>query len=244
MSGGYPSGNSERDQGMSGGRGMGSGSSVVYGASGRSYGQDYGQSMSGGQGHGSSGRGGQAGMGQSGMGQSGMGGHRGKGPMGYQRSDDRVREMVNDTLEDEDHVDASNIEVKVEQGEVTLTGTVTDRQQKRRAEECVEHLRGVRDVHNQLRVQQGGMGQPSMGSQSGMSQSGMSQSGMSQSGMGSQTGSSQSSMGSQSGGTGMGGSTTGGTVDRTGSAGTGSTGEGTPMGSLGSGANKDGGSGR
>jgi hypothetical protein len=33
---------------------------------------------------------------------------------------------------------------------------VSDRNQKRRAEDCVDNLRGVRDVHNQLRVQQQG----------------------------------------------------------------------------------------
>lgn len=96
-----------------------------------------------------------AGMSQGGMDMSGTTSHRGKGPKGYQRSDDRVREQANDALEDEHGVDASDIEVQVQNGEVTLTGTVSDRQQKRRAEECVEHLRGVRDVHNQLRVQQG-----------------------------------------------------------------------------------------
>lgn len=79
--------------------------------------------------------------------------HRGKGPKGHQRSDERIREAVNDALEDDHHVDASNIEVQVQNGEVTLTGTVSDRRQKRAAEDCVEDLRGVRDVHNQLRVQ-------------------------------------------------------------------------------------------
>jgi len=38
-------------------------------------------------------------------------------------------------------------------GEVTLTGTVEDRNQKRMAEDCINQIRGVKDVHNQLRVQ-------------------------------------------------------------------------------------------
>lgn len=84
---------------------------------------------------------------------SGMTSHRGKGPKGYQRSDERLKEMVSEALEDEHGVDASDIEVKVENGEVTLTGTVQDRSQKRRAEDCAESVRGIKDVHNQIRVQ-------------------------------------------------------------------------------------------
>ncbi len=81
-------------------------------------------------------------------------GHRGKGPAGYTRSDERIRENVCEALADDDRVDASNIEVTVKNGEVTLTGTVEDRQSKRIAEECIENLSGVKDVQNQLRVGQ------------------------------------------------------------------------------------------
>jgi len=79
-------------------------------------------------------------------------GHRGKGPSGYTRSDDRIREMVCEALSDDDRVDASNIEVTVKNGEVVLSGTVEDRMQKRMAEDCIENLSGVKDVQNQLRV--------------------------------------------------------------------------------------------
>jgi hypothetical protein len=81
-------------------------------------------------------------------------GHRGKGPMGYARSDERIRETVCEALSDDDRVDASNIEVTVKNGEVILTGTVEDRQSKRMAEDCVENLSGVKDVQNQIRVVQ------------------------------------------------------------------------------------------
>ncbi|ADY27345.1 transport-associated protein (plasmid) [Deinococcus proteolyticus MRP] len=85
--------------------------------------------------------------------QEAAGSFRGKGPKGHQRSDERIREEVNDALEDAHNVDASDIEVTLQGGEVTLTGTVADRAQKRAAADCVEHLRGVRDVHNHLRLQ-------------------------------------------------------------------------------------------
>lgn len=79
------------------------------------------------------------------------GGHRGKGPSTYQRSDERIREIVCEVLTENDHVDATNIDVTVKNGEVTLSGTVEDRSQKRIAGDIVENLSCVHDVINQLR---------------------------------------------------------------------------------------------
>ncbi len=84
-------------------------------------------------------------------GPSGSGTHRGKGPQGYTRSDDRIKETVCEALHDDDHIDATHIEVVVKNGEVMLTGTVDDRRQKRLAEDLVERLPGVKDIQNQLR---------------------------------------------------------------------------------------------
>lgn len=78
--------------------------------------------------------------------------HRGKGPKGFFRSDERIREDINCRLTDDAHVDASDIEVSVESGEVVLTGTVPDRFEKRRAEDISELVSGVRNVENRLRV--------------------------------------------------------------------------------------------
>jgi osmotically-inducible protein OsmY len=77
---------------------------------------------------------------------------RGRGPRGYQRSDERIHEEVCESLTDDDHVDASDIEVSVKDGEVTLKGTVHSRDEKRRAEDVIENLPGVKDVHNSLQV--------------------------------------------------------------------------------------------
>lgn len=79
-------------------------------------------------------------------------GHRGKGPKNFMRSDERIREAVCEALSDDDNVDASEIEVTVKGGEVTLSGTVEDRHTKRAAEDCVERIAGVKDVQNQLKV--------------------------------------------------------------------------------------------
>ncbi len=87
--------------------------------------------------------------------------HYGRGPQGYQRSDDRIREDINDRLTWHGEVDATMITVNVSKGEVTLEGTVPHRYQKRVAEDIAEEVQGVTDVQNRLRVQshsdEGGM---------------------------------------------------------------------------------------
>jgi osmotically-inducible protein OsmY len=80
--------------------------------------------------------------------------YRGKGPKGYTRSDERIKEDVNDRLNDDSRVDASEIEVTVTGCEVTLSGTVHSREEKRRAEDLAEAVSGVKNVENRLRVNQ------------------------------------------------------------------------------------------
>lgn len=81
--------------------------------------------------------------------------YRGRGPRDYRRGDDRIREDVCDRLTDDYAIDASDLAIQVDGGEVTLTGFVATRDQKRRAEEMAEQVSGVRDVINQLRVNRG-----------------------------------------------------------------------------------------
>jgi osmotically-inducible protein OsmY len=83
------------------------------------------------------------------------GGFAGRGPKGYTRTDDRIREDVCERLSADDDVDASEIEVKVNGGEVTLEGNVLTRSMKHQAEDIAENVSGVRDVHNQLKVMKG-----------------------------------------------------------------------------------------
>lgn len=78
--------------------------------------------------------------------------YRGRGPKNYTRSDERIREDVCDRLADDGLVDASDIDVEVKGSEVTLSGTVQDRAQRRRAEDCAELVSGVTHVQNNLRA--------------------------------------------------------------------------------------------
>ena len=110
--------------------------------------------------------------------------YTGRGPKGYQRSDQQIIEEACQRLERDGDIDASEIEVTAEEGTLRLRGTVPDRATKRRAEECVESVYGARDVMNELRVsaqsgqehgsqrsqQAGRSAQPSQGSQSAGSQ--------------------------------------------------------------------------
>lgn len=77
-------------------------------------------------------------------------GHQGKGPKGYRRSDESIREDVCEALYRSHEVDASGIDVDVKESCVYLRGEVEDRQMKREAEAAVEHISGVDDVQNLL----------------------------------------------------------------------------------------------
>ncbi|MEO6682387.1 MAG: BON domain-containing protein [Ginsengibacter sp.] len=78
--------------------------------------------------------------------------HSGKGPKGYARSDEKLKDEIEEKLYHDSFVDATDIEVSVSDGEVTLSGTVDNRQTKRRAEDLAEDISGVKDVSNHLTI--------------------------------------------------------------------------------------------
>jgi hypothetical protein len=82
----------------------------------------------------------------------GQGKFRGRGPKNYRRSDERISEEIGDRMTENDWLDASDVDVAVAGGEVTLSGTVDSRYAKRLAEDIAESVAGVRNVQNNLRV--------------------------------------------------------------------------------------------
>ncbi|MFU8814678.1 MAG: BON domain-containing protein [Pseudomonadales bacterium] len=82
----------------------------------------------------------------------GGGKYRGVGPKGYKRSPEQLKERIAERLAEHDQINASEIEIEIDDDEVTLTGRVPSRRQKRLAEDCAESLLGIRDVHNRLTV--------------------------------------------------------------------------------------------
>jgi len=77
---------------------------------------------------------------------------RNRGPRNWQRSDERIREDVCERLSTLDDVDVSDVSVAVQQGRVTLTGTVGHRSDKHLIEDVADDSAGVRDIDNQIRV--------------------------------------------------------------------------------------------
>jgi hypothetical protein len=76
----------------------------------------------------------------------------GRGPKNYTRAEERIHEDVCDRLTSDPFVDATDIDVRVTGGEITLEGAVRTRDQKRRAEDITASVRGVRDVQNRVRI--------------------------------------------------------------------------------------------
>jgi hypothetical protein len=79
----------------------------------------------------------------------------GRGPKGYRRSDERIREEINEALWRHPEVDASDVEIRVDGADVILTGVVEDRRIKRLVEDVTENVWGVNDVRNELKVRHG-----------------------------------------------------------------------------------------
>jgi hypothetical protein len=82
----------------------------------------------------------------------GRGVHRGKGPKSYRRSDARILEELCDRLTDDGDVDATDVECSVQDGEVTLNGSVATRPEQRRAGQLSGSVRGVVAVHDRIHV--------------------------------------------------------------------------------------------
>jgi osmotically-inducible protein OsmY len=155
-SGGYGYDNQWQGRYGSGGRYGGDQSYGGQYRSGQGYGSQYGSGQGYGAGYASSqGYGSATEYGQD-YGSQQRGRFSGQGPKGWKRSDDRIKEDVNEMLARHDDIDPSEVEVKVENGAVTLEGTVPNRWMKRHMEDVVYSAFGVQDVHNRVRVEDSG----------------------------------------------------------------------------------------
>ncbi|MEK6349433.1 MAG: BON domain-containing protein [Burkholderia sp.] len=78
-----------------------------------------------------------------------------RGPKGYTRSDERIREDVCERLAYAIDIDVSEVSVAVEAGCVRLEGTVPERWMKHEIEDLADSCVWVRDVDNRVRVVRG-----------------------------------------------------------------------------------------
>ena len=79
-------------------------------------------------------------------------GFRRPGPKGYKRSDERIREDICERLWHDTRFDVSDVSVHVNEGVVTLEGTVPRRYMKHGIEDLAADRPGVNDVENRIRV--------------------------------------------------------------------------------------------
>jgi osmotically-inducible protein OsmY len=70
----------------------------------------------------------------------------------HRRADDTIHEEIWELLSNSADLDATEIELHVEAGEVTLTGNVESRDARWLAEDLVNSVTGVREVTNRLKV--------------------------------------------------------------------------------------------
>lgn len=90
--------------------------------------------------------------------------HRGKGPRGWKPDDARLLDQVCRRLHDDAWVDATEVDVSVEEGVVTLRGHTRSAMEKRRAEDVAWEVPGVVDVVNELRAPRVLAGEEHLGS--------------------------------------------------------------------------------
>lgn len=78
--------------------------------------------------------------------------HRGHGPKGYRRTDERLREAICERLLEDPDIDAREITVEVADGVVTLEGRVENRLSKHIIEDLVDDCSGVTGIRNLIAV--------------------------------------------------------------------------------------------
>ena len=76
-----------------------------------------------------------------------------RGPKGYKRSDERIREDICERLMQSAYIDSSEVTIEVKDGRVSMEGTVPERRMKHAIEDLAEATAGVTDVENKVRVE-------------------------------------------------------------------------------------------
>jgi hypothetical protein len=74
------------------------------------------------------------------------------GPEEQRRADRRIEAEARERLAGHDRLGSSNIEIRVQAGEVVLAGRVEDAEVRHLAEDALRGISGVKAVYNRLRV--------------------------------------------------------------------------------------------
>ncbi|HKZ73448.1 MAG TPA: BON domain-containing protein [Steroidobacteraceae bacterium] len=76
-----------------------------------------------------------------------------RGPKGYTRSDERIKEDISERLWRSEYIDSSEVTIAVKDGAVTLAGTVPERWMRHEIENIADSCMGVQDIENDIRVE-------------------------------------------------------------------------------------------
>jgi osmotically-inducible protein OsmY len=96
-----------------------------------------------------------------------MGQSQRRGPRGWERSDERLKDDICQRLYDRHDLDASDVTIDVREARVTIDGTVRDRWQKHAIEDVADSIPGVKDIENRVRVSRDGEGRSGQSQQYG-----------------------------------------------------------------------------
>lgn len=77
--------------------------------------------------------------------------HR-RGPKGFRRSDERLKEDLAQALMFHDDIDLSDVSIDVKDAKVTLEGNVPERWMRYAIDDIAESIIGVEEVENGVRV--------------------------------------------------------------------------------------------
>ena len=77
--------------------------------------------------------------------------HRGKGPRGFKRSDERYQEIACEILTEDPRIDAHDVDVHVQEGELLLTGFVESRRTKFLIEDLLANALDC-EITNRLQI--------------------------------------------------------------------------------------------
>src|SRR5262249_53650608 len=82
--------------------------------------------------------------------------YRGRGPRGYVRTAERIRDDLCDRLTENPFIDASEIEVSVNGSDVVLEGVVDSETAYKQTQAIAEEVIGVTHVYNRLVIRPDG----------------------------------------------------------------------------------------
>lgn len=78
--------------------------------------------------------------------------HSQRGPEGYRRSDERIREIITDMIQTDPAIDSRDLDIKVHEGRVRLTGYIPDADAEKRISAVIQRVPGIKEIESELKI--------------------------------------------------------------------------------------------